>query len=171
MKQYKNFDLNYRFYAFVANLYLSPLQCGLQTAHVVADMSMSFTDEDEASEAYIQWATSDKVIIICGALNHGGVTNCYDTLLNFRLPIELPIDIFYEDEISMNGMATACGVVVPNIYFDAVYDAGESDPCLDQTVYGPAYIYTDKETGDYIRFPLSSQEGQFIQHIKSYRLA
>jgi len=30
---------NYRLYSFVANHYLSPLQCGLQTAHVVGELS------------------------------------------------------------------------------------------------------------------------------------
>ena len=89
--------MKYRFYSFVANLYLSDLQKGLQTAHVIADMSMSFTDEDEASEAYIQWATSDKVIIICGAAHHQGVVDCYNALLGFKLELDLPVNIFYED--------------------------------------------------------------------------
>ncbi len=162
--------MKYRFYSFVANLYLSDLQKGLQTAHVIADMSMSFTDEDEASEAYIQWATSDKVIIICGAANHQGVVDCYDQLfkLNQALPIDLPVDIFYEDEMSMNEMATACGVVVPNIYFDAKFER-QTDPVTPLDVGD--WVFTDSETGNYIRFSSDSPEGQFIQHIKSYRLA
>lgn len=31
--------MNYRLYTFVAHHYLSPLQCGLQTAHVVSEIA------------------------------------------------------------------------------------------------------------------------------------
>ena len=116
--------MQYRFYSFVANHYLSPLQCGLQTAHAVARMSVEpFVT---TQQQFKQWAEVDQVIIICGAGNQAGVVNCYETMLalNAAAPYsdQLPVVLFREDQQSMNCMATACGILVPSSLYDAVDD-------------------------------------------------
>lgn len=110
--------MTYRLYTFVANHYLSPLQCGLQTAHVVGELSQ----KHYFRVTFERWAKIDKTIIICAAGNHKGVSEAFAFLEEKAEENEngFPVAIFHEDEQSMNGMATACGIIVP----EKIYDAG-----------------------------------------------
>lgn len=152
----------YRLYSFVANLYLSPLQCGLQTAHVVSELSAA-KNRHTRDSAYKTWAEHDKTIIICAALHHGGVLECYEELKRINSALLLPCALFREDEVSMNGMATACGVIVPKEYYEAQPVKGD-----DGKVFAWEFIDEQFKAS---RYPLTHAEGQFINHIKGYRLA
>lgn len=161
-------DQNYRLYAFVANHYLSQLQLGLQTAHVVGNMSIKYNDDSREDHAYRTWANDDKTIIILGAGNHAGVLACWAETIRTNT-MALPQSIFFEDEQSMNSMATACGVVVPEKYWGAVFQANADTGLEDRWIYGEK-----DEAGTVIKlyaYPLTHPEGQFINLIKSYRLA
>lgn len=146
--------MEYRLYSFVAHHYLSPLQCGLQTAHVVSELSM------QGNSMYADWAERNKTIIICGAGNHAGVMEAFTQLRAHNNALSyadicdpLPQALFLEDEQSMNRMATACGIIIPERYFDAVWDN-----------YQDCYVTTDK--GVYA--PI---EQAFVTYLKSFRLA
>lgn len=149
--------MNYRLYTFVANHYLSPLQCGLQTAHVVGELS-----SQTSNSPYTLWAERDKTIIICAAGNHAGVMETFTKLRNLSYPLHFlaPTAIFHEDEQSMNGMATACGIIVP----DRIYDA-KPIPDFPYEGFG---IY-DEETFEWS--VLSPQETELHVFLKSFRLA
>lgn len=152
--------MNYRLYTFVAHLYLSELQRGLQTAHVVSEMYAT-KQCGKARQAFGDWAENDKTIIICGAGTHSGVLACYAELKRTGDDaLCLPSAIFREDEDSMNSMATACGIVVPQKYWDAKFD-----------VDSQSYMYCDEINKYWLFYPLTHVEGQFIQHLKSFRLA
>lgn len=161
----------YRLYSFVANLYLSPLQCGLQTAHVVSELSVQ-KNRHHRDNAYKTWAEQDKTIIICAALNHGGVLDCYAELERINSALLLPCALFREDEVSMNGMATACGVIVPKEYYDVQFFEEATTYGLDKAVkHTEAYWEHGLPDGKMKRYPLTHAEGQFISHIKKFRLA
>jgi hypothetical protein len=150
--------MNYRLYSFVANHYLSPLQCGLQTAHVVGDMSVRYRHDQSEKVIYDSWASDHKTIIICGAGNHAGVKAAYEKIY-FTRDLEttsLPSAIFREDEQSMNGMATACGIIVPHVVYDAHYEAQQD-----------TYIWL----GDGKEIYLSKKEIALHEFIKGYKLA
>lgn len=161
--------MSYRLYSFVANHYLSPLQCGLQTAHVVSELSQ--LQDTKQMHAYDMWASVDKTIIICGAGNHKGVLDCWAELERTGVSTGLvPGAIFFEDEQSMNGMATACGVIVPQRYWDVVYEDG-----IQNGLGYERYVYSERDEAGVVismkAYPLTHPEGQFIRHIKQYRLA
>lgn len=164
--------MNYRLYTFVANHYLSPLQCGLQTAHVVAEISRAPGHNGFIpATAYTQWADNDKTIIICGAGNHQGVLECWAELK--RTVIDTGImsgAIFYEDERSMNRMATACGVIVPERFWGAVFESRLDTGLEDRWVYAEKNPETDEVKNLYV-YGLNTPIGKFITHIKKYRLA
>jgi len=171
--------MNYRLYSFVANHYISPLQCGLQTAHVVSEMATaaSCSPASPATTDFHTWAREDKTIIICGAGNHKGVRDCYDQLymLGFT-ELALQVAIFHEDLESMNCMATACGVIVPEKYWNVEFFEGGATQDQDgKTVkFVDPYWEHGYEVGgqlQQVRYPLTSPAGQFISHIKQYRLA
>ena len=183
----------YRFYSFTAALYISPLQCGLQTAHAVSQMhaDMLIHEEDQASfrkssqrEAFDTWATDDKTIIICNALNSAGVTDAYVKAVQFGHVFGLPTTIFYEDEISLNGAATASAIVVPDFYYEAkpylraepaatgfferllkTLVGNNTPPVIEQ---GYRFTDADGNVTDYVK---GSLEAEFISFLKSYRLA
>jgi hypothetical protein len=91
-----------------------------------------------ANPIYSDWAENDKTIIICGAGNHAGVMTAFKQLRAHNNVLsyvgvyeQLPLALFLEDEQSMNRMATACGIVVPDRFFDAVWNS-------EQQCYTPA---------------------------------
>lgn len=167
---------NYRLYSFVAGLYLNELQKGLQTAHVVGDMAAQVVSATpmapEAIHAFRAWASTDKTIIILNALNHGGVVELESVLSELAAGLGLPCATFREDEISMNGMATAVGIVVPEKYYNAV-------PYYERTVINDAWVngkqygwtYSDLDACEVFVFALDSAEGELISTLKNYRLA
>lgn len=148
--------MEYRLYSFVAHHYLSPMQCGLQTAHVVSEMSR------DTNGIYSDWAENDKTIIICGAGNHAGVMEAFkqlrvhnNVLCYASVSEYLPLALFLEDEQSMNRMATACGIIVPDRYYNAMWNS-------EQKCYTPADADADTYT------PI---EQEFVTYLKSFRLA
>lgn len=168
---------NYRLYSFVAGLYLSPLQCGLQTAHVVSEIVVGLRSRQDG--AFMEWAAKDKTIIICDAGNHKGVLDCWAELKRTGVDTGLMCGaIFHEDEQSMNGMAAACGVIVPQKYWDTKFVPEERTFYQPEAIGARPYTsiqeaywsYTDVE-GRETRYPLTHPEGQFIDRIKKYRLA
>lgn len=162
----------YRLYSFTANLYLSPLQLGLQTAHVVSEISRrSHSYGQYSKNVYADWADQDKTIIICGAMNHRGVKDCWAEIERINGALGLPAAIFHEDEDSMNGMATACGVIVPQRLYDAKFIQSEVVEVDGEFVRtDPYWVYYDANLVP-TKYPMTHAEGQFISHIKQYRLA
>lgn len=161
--------MNYRLYSFVANNYLSPLQCGLQTAHVVSELSR--WPGSRQDDIYHDWANDDKTIIICSAGNHKGVLDCFAEIERTAGDaLGLPYAIFREDDQSMNGMATACGVIVPEKYWGAIYEDG-----IDNHLGYERFAYARRNNEGVLIavdvYPLYTAEGQFIKHIKGYKLA
>jgi hypothetical protein len=159
-----------RFYSFVANLYLSPLQLGLQTAHVIADMS-----QQDGWSYYDQWANAHKTIIICSAGNSDGVRLAYQKFSWFADQLGMPTEIFYEDTQSLNNAATACGIVVPEKYYNATPMKREPLTWLDK-IFGTtknqiAYQYEDPATGTFGHFAHGSVEAEFVKYLKSFKLA
>jgi len=147
--------MTYRLYTFVAHHYLSPLQCGLQTAHVVSELAVG-SDQRSTDNTYFTWAEFDKTIIICGAGNHAGVLDAYQQfeIFNDQLSRPLPLVLFEEDVASMNGMATACGIVIPSRLYNVVWDMEHHN-----------YVAPEGET------PLTVAEQAFVAYLKSFRLA
>ena len=149
--------LAYRFYSFVAHHYLSPLQCGLQTAHAVSEMSC------HNSERYTSWAEIDKTIVICGAGNQAGVVQAWEGFRNFRDYHNIPIDLtlFREDRESMNQMITACGIIVSDYFYDAYL--------ADTGILGVKEYVPNVEGIDSAMYTPSELE--FVKYLKSFRLA
>jgi hypothetical protein len=100
-----------RLYVFT-NCYLSSIQKGIQTAHVVAEMA----ELTENVSDFHKWAQFHKTIIVLDGGNNYNLNQISKTLKtadhNF-LWAE-----FWEDEDSMGGMLTAVGILFDN---NAVY--------------------------------------------------
>jgi hypothetical protein len=178
----------YRLYSFVPALYISPLQCGLQTAHAVSQMHADLLEDEEWMTApgpveqrrlFDEWAIAHRTIIICTALNSQGVEQAYDRLEYFGEKLDLPVTIFREDEQSLNGAATAAAVVVPERFFDAQPFREYKSPgflaalFLDRKAARlDGFRYTiPNGGGDTITYEAGTVEAEFVEFLKSYRLA
>jgi len=180
---------NMRLYSFVAGLYLSQLQRGLQTAHVLGELNSKYEDHGanlarmEKQQLLREWQRKHKTIIIASAMTAGEVRRLHEKLLTMTAdwqpsPMQMPVAMFCEDVESADGMATAVGIVVPQHYYDAKFVSGKLDPAgLD------SYVYTDEDGKEeyYVNYPyedgmgimkcVSQLQFEFVKLIKSYPLA
>ena len=116
-----------RLYTFV-NYYLSSLQQGLQTAHVVSELFVHYPNDALLND----WAQNHKTIVI---LNGGNSQSIWEICMRLATH-NLPRGIFEEDAQSLNCAVTACGVIVPaHIYeFSAIRVFDESNQYLLESV-------------------------------------
>lgn len=110
-----------RLYSFT-NLYLSSIQNGLQTAHIVSEMAAKYrADQYKGSVQYQQfyeWADSHKTIII---LNGGYSSSLHELKRMFDeagMLNTFPYAHFYEGEDALDGALTAVGIVLPEWYYE-----------------------------------------------------
>lgn len=171
----------YRFYSFVAGLYLSPLQRGLQTGHAISEMQSDLLkmEQDEVSNAavdrsierlmYNDWATDDKTIVILDALNCAGVVEAYNKATEFCMDLEMPVTIFHEDIASLNGAPTATGLVVPDFYYDAreIIEVQDDGGFLKGVTQELMALILHRKMPDYIkrfyRFERKNADGEVVE--------
>ena len=112
--------MNYRLYSFV-NFYLSSIQQGVQTAHLVSELFAETTDKKKL-KVLKDWAKNDKTIIILNGGANADILETFDklTLINDTLSWSAPIGRFKEDKDSLGGLTTCCGIVVPESVWGAV---------------------------------------------------
>lgn len=154
---------NHRLYSFVNSNYLSPLQHGLQTGHVIGELAaQTYTKSRSARHAnrlelYKTWALKDKVIIICKAYNSAGVLGTFDQIQELTRKsalLNLPSAMFREDAQSLGGAPTACGVVVPERLWNV---------SLDKTVQGED-LWIHNTSGEV--YDSTTEVWQFLNLIK-----
>jgi len=118
-----------RLYTFV-NYYLSSIQQGVQTAHVVSELSI------KGGDMYKEWAACHKTIII---LNGGNNEELVD-LRGFISGITTyPNASFYEDGASLGGIMTAHGIILPELVYNEMAEYRKSrdkEAWAAQTILG-----------------------------------
>ncbi len=107
-----------RLYSFV-NFYLSSIQQGIQTAHLVGEMS-----QGAHTGQFDVWANSFKTIIV---LNGGNNKSLLDLRTTLQAYSEFPVGSFSEDDESLGGVLTCVGIIVPDYIWEDIdrFRAGE----------------------------------------------
>lgn len=114
-------DKRYRLYC-LTNYYLSSLQKGLQTAHVVSELSLN------RKKVYTDWADQDKTIIMLNGGNCAQLTE-FGTWLADNVS-KWPWAAFHEDEASLAGAITAVGIILPASVYTGPAGANSTDYAL-----------------------------------------
>lgn len=114
-------DKKYRLYC-LTNYYLSSLQKGLQTAHVVSELSLT------RKKVYTDWAEQDRTIIILNGGNCANLTE-FSTWLADNVS-KWPWAAFHEDEDSLNDAITAVGIILPASVYTGIAGANSTDYTL-----------------------------------------
>lgn len=119
----------WRLYTFT-NVYISSMQKGIQTAHVVSELfaecQSSIERLDDLSycaqmDILLEWATHDKTIIVLNGGNQATLMNIHQEMIKFAAANNYPCTMFREDEQSLNGAVTAIGIIIPNEAYNLRY--------------------------------------------------
>ena len=152
-----------RLYTFI-NFYLSSIQQGIQSAHVIHEMFNKYRSSYESSAQLFDWSKHHKTIIVLNGGANGDLTELRDFLAKEIINIEaetgkiLPWSTFNEDDQSLGGVMTGVGIVLPESIFNAVSHVSR----------GWEWSSAD---GAYNYYPLLSATSALITHLKSCRLA
>lgn len=151
-----------RIYTFTIHLYMSAKQVGIQSMHLGVEMGVKYKNtHDHEEKVFDDWATGHKTAIVLGAYNLKGVTDAYNQIKELAPTLMLPFDKFHEDEDSLGGIMTCCGVVVPQSLYDA-------QPDLD---FEDTYSYVHPRTGGKNYYHLGDPAYELIKLLKSKPLA
>lgn len=109
-----------RLYTFT-NMYLSSIQNGIQSAHIVSEL-FSVYKHSSMMKLLMDWANNHKTIIVCNggqqdnleALYNKFDSICYDESHDFSLPYAK----FYEEDKALNGALTAVGILLPEFIYN-----------------------------------------------------
>lgn len=115
----------YRLYTFT-NMYLSDIQRGIQSAHLVHQLFIDWMFEDHhdpAWQALIGWAKNDKTMIVLNGGYSSNLAEIYGALSHVAENLGLPYASWYESKDALDGALTCVGVIVPDIIYDAVENA------------------------------------------------
>ena len=118
-----------RLYTFI-NFYLSSIQQGIQTAHIAHKMAGNFwhhrnqmdSSQEIVAETFFEWATMHQTIVALNGGHNEALWEMWSFLQNaqgdFSFPA--PIGCFMEDDASLGGIMTGCGIVLPECVYAAV---------------------------------------------------
>lgn len=130
-----------RLYTFV-NFYISSIQQGIQTAHVVHELFNKYgMREIQYHDAFLQlhnWARNHKTIIVL----NGGIDASLNDLFEFMKDPNngYPFACFREDEQSLGGILTAVGIVLPAEIYEAAEMIRNHKAIFIDTLHGTASL-------------------------------
>lgn len=127
---------DFRLYTFM-NFYLSSIQQGIQTAHVVSELMHKY--RGISSNSWVDsWAGTHKTIIVCNGGMGGIIQQEYRGLIDAGLNA-FPHASFAEEHLAFgaSNVMTGFGIVLPSIIYNA-------KPIWTKPARGPA-----RKTGDW----------------------
>lgn len=91
------------------NNFLSDIQKGIQTAHLVVEMAVEYLPR--RSKLFVEWYRFHKTIVVFNGGNHRDLMELYKF---FKKIGKYPFGFFNEDNESLRGAFTAVGIVLPD---------------------------------------------------------
>lgn len=150
--------MKYRLYTFVNHVYMSPIQWGIQTAHVVSALSVKYCAGTPEYRKYFAWAVCEPTILVCRGGNVGMLKALHEVLTPLADALNLPYTKFHEDQDSLGGALTSVGILVPELLYDAAMTLAENRV--------PLFNYADGKS-----VPTDSPEYALLTILKTARLA
>lgn len=130
-----------RLYTFT-NFMLSSIQQGIQSSHVISDLFIKYTNElhdiHTPDAVLYDWAKTHKTMICLNGGNNEALENLYyANLVPIGTSLGLPHTEFHEDEQSLGGIMTCCGIVVPAYIYESAQTVRGQDPISRQCMVAP----------------------------------
>lgn len=167
-----NTEIAMRLYTFT-NMYLSSLQVGLQSAHVLGEMHFQY--EHWAGSIFDEWAYQHKTIIIL----NGGYSSALRELVTFFNHSENPYPWaeFCESDDALDGALTATGIILPEKIYDCAawlrtVRSDSMDTVRTNTKWnGEMRIPSPLGNGTTVTHEITKWEFQLIEKLNTFNLA
>lgn len=132
---------------FFANMYLSSIQKGIQTAHVIANMFVKYGEQDtQKSQILYDWAAVHKTIIILNAGYSEEIRNLLYFFSSEQNPF--PYASFNEGQDALDGALTCAGIILPEEIYGASKELREGNGYLAGKG-GQGMVYNGYELSQY----------------------
>lgn len=114
-----------RLYTF-CNYYLSSIQQGIQSAHVIGEMFAGGVNMNEAALTTLyDWAKNHKTMVVLNGGNSANLAELWYKLSDLSEALYLPFNGFREDAQSLNNALTCVGIIIPEKIY--AYNEAERD--------------------------------------------
>jgi hypothetical protein len=164
---------NLRLYTF-CNMYLSQIQQGIQSAHVLGDMAVKYNKARSSPLATLfwDWAENHKTMIVCNGGANQDIEEMYSLLaaVSSKSLFGLPYASFNEDVMSLGGVMTGCGIILPEDLYDAV-DYRKAYAWFPLDNLEPSAYFFVKEGKIDKTYREGTPEHDLLKIVKSCRLA
>jgi hypothetical protein len=146
---------------FFGNMYLSSIQQGIQSAHVVAEMFTKYGETDNVQhDMLFEWATVHKTMVLLNAGYSEEIFNLVDFFGSENN--HFPWACFFEGQDALCGALTSIGIILP----EEIYGAAK------ELRTAPGYITGKDSKGMmYNGYELSQYELELAQRLNNYGLA
>ena len=169
----KSNTMGLRLYSF-CNFYISQIQGGIQTAHLVHELFNKYgtVDNSKGFSQLDKWSRNHKTIIV---LNGGPNEYLRSRWMMFQrelsavedeIKCKLPWSSFNEDEFSLGGVMTCVGVVLPECIFDAVDYKTAMNTLPDGKTF--ADVFASQRNGSYFWLQENVEGDKYVsKHYKT----
>lgn len=107
----------------LTNMYLSPIQKGIQTAHALHELYEKYHFSSHPASLKInQWAKDHKTIIVLDGGFQSAIAESVELFYDIYHTLHLPYAFFKEEENALNGALTAACIIVP----ESIYNMPET---------------------------------------------
>lgn len=154
--------MNYRAY-FFTNMYISSIQCGIQSGHVIGELGVKYWDDKtKVGDIFRDWVTNDKTMIVLNGGYSITLEEIYRLLDTQNNEHNYPFAKFNESEEALNSAITCVGIILPEHIWDNVE--------FSYTEYELKNVTNiiNKANGNDILNPVDEW---LINNLKSFRLA
>ena len=158
-----------RLYTF-ANMYISSIQKGIQSAHLVGELFVKYynTTDAEQSRVLYDWAENHKTMIV---LDGGYSSNLRNLEKMFYSDQNLfPFSAFREDQDALNGALTCVGIVLP----EKIYGASSlvrDDELIMTMINETGEICGTNHDDEEVTWKFNSFEAKLVKELTKYHLA
>lgn len=144
-------------------MYLSSLQVGLQSAHVLSEMFLKFPDSDDLRT----WASEHKTMILLNGGYSSTLHEIYDALEDTDNPY--PFAKFHESEDALDGALTCVGIILPEEIYEVSKEIRAQDERMIVSRFNMHGEWTAKFDGNDHNF--TKWQVWLINELNKYGLA
>jgi hypothetical protein len=150
-------------------MYLSPIQKGIQSAHLTHDLFVKYKDyaDVEMKTTLFDWAENHKTMIVLNGGYSSTLEDLHLSLCDSRNPY--PFTHFKESDEALGGALTCVGIVLP----EKIYETAaliRKDPTLIEMITNDGFV-SAVYTGADEDWSFNGFELKLIQELNNYSLA
>lgn len=156
-----------RLYTFT-NMYLSPIQKGIQSAHLVHELFNKYESSYDERDTLYDWSTNHKTMIVLNGGYSETLSALNDLFCHTRNPY--PFTTFHESKEALGGALTCVGIVLPEKIYELsamIRKEREISNAIVHEIENNGYYVVDGDT----KWNYTSLELKLALELNNYSLA